>query len=44
VGEKMYNNCQLCGFDKPTPVQKWSLPIVLSGRDLMACAQTGSGF
>lgn len=34
---------QLAEYAKPTPVQKYALPITLSGRDLMACAQTGSG-
>ena len=36
-------NIDLARYTTPTPVQKWSVPIVLGLRDLMACAQTGSG-
>lgn len=36
-------NIKRSKFSKPTPVQKYSIPIALDGRDLMACAQTGSG-
>jgi ATP-dependent RNA helicase RhlE len=31
------------GYTTPTPVQLTSIPIVLSGRDLLARAQTGTG-
>ncbi len=39
----MLENIKRCKFTKPTPVQKYSMPIGLAGRDMMACAQTGSG-
>jgi superfamily II DNA/RNA helicase len=36
-------NIRLTNYDAPTPVQKNAIPSLLSNRDLMACAQTGSG-
>lgn len=41
--EIIRNNINLARYDKPTPVQKYAMPIIVNGRDLMACAQTGSG-
>ncbi len=32
-----------CGFTEPTPIQRQALPAGLEGRDILACAMTGSG-
>ncbi|MBM56282.1 MAG: DEAD/DEAH box helicase [Euryarchaeota archaeon] len=31
------------GYEKPTPIQEQSIPFVLEGKDLLGCAQTGTG-
>ena len=31
------------GYEKPTPIQQEAIPPVLAGRDLLGCAQTGTG-
>lgn len=31
------------GWDEPTPVQSQAIPYALEGRDVLACAQTGTG-
>ena len=37
-------NVKRANFKNLTPVQKYAVPIILKGRDLMACAQTGKFF
>ena len=31
------------GFETPTPIQEQAIPIILDGKDLIGCAQTGTG-
>ena len=30
------------GYSTPTPIQEKSIPILLQGKDLLGCAQTGT--
>ncbi|KAK7388706.1 hypothetical protein VNO78_23533 [Psophocarpus tetragonolobus] len=43
LDEGVKRNIERCKYVKPTPVQRHAIPIACAGRDLMACAQTGSG-
>ena len=31
------------GYTEPTPIQKQAIPVVFMGRDILGCAQTGTG-
>lgn len=41
--EFLFANVTKSGYKKPTPIQKRAIPIISAKRDLMGCAQTGSG-
>ncbi|KAG1661029.1 hypothetical protein FOA52_005344 [Chlamydomonas sp. UWO 241] len=40
---KLRTNMAEAGYNVPTPIQRYSIPIVHAGRDLLATAHTGSG-
>ena len=35
--------CESLGYTEPTPIQQQGIPVILSGRDLIGCAETGTG-
>jgi len=41
--EVLIDKLTKCNYTTPTPIQKYCIPVIISGRDMMATAQTGSG-
>jgi len=39
----LLDGLQGMGFKQPTPIQQETIPVIQSGKDLIACAQTGTG-
>jgi len=39
----LWENMGRCRYERPTPIQRFAVPVALSGHDAMCCAQTGSG-
>jgi len=43
LSDELLAAIQSAGYTKPTPIQEKAIPIVLMGRDILGCAQTGTG-
>lgn len=43
LSEPLLKAIEAHGYDSPTPIQAEAIPAVLSGKDVMAAAQTGTG-
>jgi ATP-dependent RNA helicase RhlE len=43
LSETLLEGLDAMGFEKATPVQEKAIPIIINGKDLIACAQTGTG-
>ncbi|WP_224997414.1 DEAD/DEAH box helicase [Cesiribacter sp. SM1] len=43
LAPSLLESIDIMGFSDPTPVQQAAIPAILSGKDLIACAQTGTG-
>src|SRR5690349_1077190 len=35
--------CKSLGYNEPTPIQRQAIPVILCGRDVIGCAETGTG-
>ncbi len=43
LNEKLLEGLDSMGFKEATPIQEQAMPMILEGKDLIGCAQTGTG-
>lgn len=43
LAEPILRAIQTAGYDTATPIQSQAIPAIIAGRDLLGCAQTGTG-
>jgi superfamily II DNA/RNA helicase len=43
LGPDVLRAVEDAGYTEPTPIQEQAIPVVLMGRDILGCAQTGTG-
>lgn len=43
LSQAVFNGIARKGYKAPTPIQRKAIPVILSGRDIVAMARTGSG-
>jgi len=43
LGPEVLRAIEEVGYEMPTPIQEQSIPSALTGRDILGCAQTGTG-
>ncbi|MCA8926651.1 MAG: DEAD/DEAH box helicase, partial [Alphaproteobacteria bacterium] len=43
LSEEVLRAVKDAGYSEPTPIQRDAIPVVLMGRDVLGCAQTGTG-
>ena len=43
LNPELLESIDYMGFRETTPIQEKAIPVIMSGRDLIACAQTGTG-
>ena len=42
-GNELQEGLDMMGFEQATPIQEKAIPIIQNNKDLIACAQTGTG-